>query len=204
MRISVFLILSMIFTMEIKAQEGLEEWEQEIIAQANTAKAVSYLTEEEKQVIFLANLARMDGELFANTILDSYLEGKDKNRYTRSLYKDLAKVENLPMLKPEKDLHQVAEEHAEKSGKRGTTGHERFNKRYEPLLRKYNEVGENLAYGYSQAIDIVIQLLIDEGVPSLGHRKNILSPNFNAIGVSIKDHKNYGSNAVMAFGKRVK
>ena len=32
----------------------------------------------------------------------------------------------------------------------------------------YNHVGENCSYGYEQAIDIVLSLLIDEGVIDFG------------------------------------
>lgn len=182
----------------------LEKWGQEVLARANTAKDVTYLSEEEKDLIFLTNLARLDGELFSETILDNYLKDKKSNRYTRSLYRDLKKIKDLPLLQPEKELYDAAYEHAETSGKRGTTGHQRFGKRYDPLMKEYNEIGENLAYGYRSAPDILIQLLIDEGIPDLGHRKNLLNPNFNAIGVAIESHKEYRFNCVMSFGKKLK
>ncbi len=188
----------------LNGQDGLEKWDQEILSKANTAKNSGFLNDEEKKLIFLANLARIDGELFANTILDNYLEGKKSSRYTKSLYRDLKKISNLPLFMPEHDLFKIAEEHAVTAGKKGTTGHQRFEKRYGPLLGKYNEVAENIAYGYDSALDILIQLLIDEDIPDLGHRHNLLSPNFNAIGVAIKSHKKYRHNCVMSFGKKLK
>ncbi len=192
----------------LKGQASIEgfdlgEWDKEILIRANTAKNAAYLNEEEKALIFLANLARLDGELFSSTILDNYLKGKSSSRYIRSLYRDLRKIKDLPPLEPQKDLSSASEEHAKEQGKSGTTGHQGFAKRYESLMDRYNEIGENLAYGYQSASDILIQLLIDEGIPDLGHRKNNLNPNFNAIGVAIEHHKKYRFNCVMSFGKKV-
>ncbi|MFW5820808.1 MAG: CAP domain-containing protein, partial [Bacteroidota bacterium] len=157
--------------------EELKKWDKNLLTEANTAENADYLSTEEKQIIFLTNLARLNGEKFSETILDKYLENQKSNSYTRSLYRDLKKIKDLPVLKPGKDLYDVAEEHAVISGKKGTTGHQRFEKRYGPLLGKYNEVAENCAYGYESPLDIFIQLLIDEDVPDLGHRKNLLNPN---------------------------
>ena len=106
------------------------------------------------------------------------------------------------MLQSEKDLYVIAKGHAEISGKRGTTGHQRFDKRFNPIMGKYNSVAENCAYGYNEAMEIVLKLLIDEGISSLGHRKNLLNPDYNSIGVSIKKHKSYRHNCVMDFGRK--
>jgi uncharacterized protein YkwD len=108
------------------------------------------------------------------------------------------------MLKPTRELFTIAMEHAITSGKKGTTGHQKFEKRYNPLMQNYSEVAENCAYGYEHAKDILIRLLIDEDIPDLGHRKNILNPNFNAIGVSIQPHRKFRHNCVMSFGSKRK
>jgi len=159
------------------------------------------MTSEEKLIILITNLARTDGDLFSETFLAAYLEGENKNSYTKSLYKDLKSINDLPMLFPEKDLFTVAKGHAEKSGKTGHVGHNGFESRFKPLMKKYNSVAENCAYGYDLAIDISIQLLIDQDVPKLGHRINMLSPDFNSVGVSIQPHKKYRFNCVMDFGR---
>jgi len=64
------------------------------------------------------------------------------------------------------------------------------------------QVGENCSYGFETAIDIVLSLLIDEGVKNKGHRQNILSEDFNSIGVAIRPHITYRVNCVMDFGRR--
>jgi uncharacterized protein YkwD len=153
-------------------------------------------------VILYSNLARMDGPLFAQTFLTEYIRLKEikSTKYTRSLFKDLKNVRDLPMLMPERDLYLGAREHASWAGKKGYEGHKGFKSRFEPLMNKYYEVGENIYYGNYTPLEIVIQLLIDEGISDLGHRANLLNPRFNSIGVSIKPHKEYDYNCVMGFG----
>jgi uncharacterized protein YkwD len=47
-----------------------------------------------------------------------------------------------------------------------------------------------------------MQLLIDDGIESLGHRKNILEPKYQWIGIAIEPHKTYRTNCVMDFAER--
>lgn len=180
-------------------------WTKEELESANTAKDVDYLTDDEKQVIMLCNLARLNGTKFAKTYLDKWLEGKTRNEYTKSLYEDLSKISNLPMLKPNEVLYSTAIKHAIDMGETGQQGHNSsdgtsFGKR---LMKVYGPhlVGENCSYGIQDPQDMVIALLIDDGVKSLGHRKNILNEQFNEIGVSIKPHNSiYKYNSVLDFG----
>lgn len=185
-------------------EETWQQWDEEILATAHTALFSDYFTSEEKKLIWLTNLARTDGKKFEETFLNDYLKNKKESRYSKSLRRDLAKIKGLPLFYPEEDLYRVSLAHAISSGKKGTTGHQGFEKRYSPILGKYREVAENCAYGFDTAADILIELMIDEGIPDLGHRKNLLHPTHNSIGVSIQPHKRFGNNCVMSFGTRIK
>jgi hypothetical protein len=189
--------------LEAQKVEFSWRWDEETVKKARTADDADFLSDDEKKVILYANLARANGRLFASTFLDEYIKIKKlkPNRYTRTLYDELQQVSDLPMLIPESDLYKVAREHASRSGKKGYEGHKGFKQRFTPLMNKYAEVGENIYYGPYTPLEIVIQLLIDEGIEDLGHRKNLLSPNFNSIGVAIKPHKTYEYNCVMGFGQ---
>ena len=66
---------------------------------------------------------------------------------------------------------------------------------------KGNRNGENCAYGLFTARDFISSLLIDDGVPSRGHRDNILKKDFHEVGIAIAfGHSVYNSVLVMDFG----
>lgn len=60
-------------------------------------------------------------------------------------------------------------------------------------------IGENCGYGSNTAREIVAQLIIDDGVPSRGHRKNIYNGAFRVVGVAYRTGGAYGSVCVMDF-----
>ena len=162
-----------------------------------------YLTAEEKEVIRLCNLARNDGKRFWREYCEPNIENKSSS-YVKSLKTDLENTHGLCPLKPSKQLYEAAKFHAIDMGKTGGWGHDSSDglgchDRIRKFTGKKYGTGENCSYGYNKAIDIVLRLLIDENVESLGHRKNILRPEYNFIGVSIQPHKKYGYNCVMDF-----
>ncbi len=60
-------------------------------------------------------------------------------------------------------------------------------------------VAENIAYGENPARAVVIQLLVDDGVPDRGHRDNILDPRWGAAGVACGPHRGYQQICVMDY-----
>jgi uncharacterized protein YkwD len=203
-KINLFLILAL--PLPLLAQpDPWQAWDAAVIRTLNTAAEAEYLNEEEKKVILFINMARHDGPLFSESFLDAYIRQNrlENSSYIRSLRRDLKKVRGQSSLLPETDLTAIAQGHARTMGEKGSTGHDGFKKRFEPLMgNPYMHVAENCSYGYERAIDIVLTLLIDEGIKNLGHRNNILAPDFNSVGVAIRPHKTYRVNCVMDFGYR--
>jgi uncharacterized protein YkwD len=158
----------------------------------------------------LVNLARLNGKKYLQTYFQEYnqtpyLDMKSsKNKYMVSLKSDMDKIKNLIMLMPDPGLYKAAKYHAKDSGKNGIVGHTSsdgttFSKRLPKYVQGWNRIAENCSYGYEDAVSIVGQLLLDEDVPSLGHRKSILNVELEFIGVSITPHSQYRYNCVMDF-----
>lgn len=177
------------------------EWDKPEYRVCNTAAQVSYLSEPEKQIIYILNLARMNPNLFANTVVTQYPDyagalSMKQSTYYKGLLQFLANKKPMPLLYPEQRLFQSANCHAETSGSTGYIGH---NRRTAACRSVETFLGECCQYGVSDPLSVVLELLIDEDVPSLGHRIILFKPH-TQIGVSLRPHKSYRWNAVLDLG----
>jgi uncharacterized protein YkwD len=88
-----------------------------------------------------------------------------------------------------------ANDHVQDQSKSGKTGHQGADGTYvKDRINRYgisNGCGENLAYGPSTARDIVVQLVIDDGVPDRGHRTNFFTPEWSFFGSACGPHPNF-------------
>lgn len=177
------------------------EWNNIKYNNCNTAVNAAYLSRSEKEVIYILNLIRCYPALFAKTVLKKYpaFSGNDYLAddvfYFRSLFDTLLTLQPIQLLYPDKACFISAKCHAYSSGISGYVGHTRKTK--DCISKKYY-YGECCDYGHKDPLDIVLSLLIDEGIPSLGHRIVCLS-SYAKIGVSIQPHTTYGHNAVLDF-----
>lgn len=64
-------------------------------------------------------------------------------------------------------------------------------------------LGENIDFGSNDAKEIILNMLIDDGVPTRGHRKNIISKEYKFIGASLCPHATYHFCCVINFTCRV-
>lgn len=103
---------------------------------------------------------------------------------------------SAPPLELSTCLSRSAQDHANDQGQTGDTGHigeDGSN----PGSRAARHVtgtpycGENISYGSRSARDIVIQLLVDDGVPDRGHRKGLFRKDFKSIGIGYGPHPRY-------------
>jgi uncharacterized protein YkwD len=60
-------------------------------------------------------------------------------------------------------------------------------------------VAENISAGEDDARMVVIQLLVDDGVPSRGHRKNLFNPDLHQAGAGAASHTEYGTVCVIDY-----
>jgi len=59
--------------------------------------------------------------------------------------------------------------------------------------------GENLSYHCETAMEVVLQQIVDDGVPNRGHRENLFNPDFRCCGVFSGVHKDFDTMAVVDY-----
>ncbi|GGI24070.1 hypothetical protein GCM10008119_10820 [Pedobacter mendelii] len=198
-----------------------QTWTDAEFKKANTAANSNYLSNEEKNIILYINLIRIDGEKFYYTFLEDYINNYNSkvkryrnynelkltktNPYYLSLLKHITVAKNLPLFYPDQRLSSLSRGHAIDLNKNNLDTHESSNgNKFSQRLSKYfpnKPMSENIDFGYSNSLDIVCHLLLDCGVPSLGHRFNLLDQKYrlNTVGVSIQPHPSYTWCAVLDF-----
>lgn len=159
----------------------------------------------EVEVVEELNRARTNPSGYADLIalrVDSY-DGKEGRRAIREAIRVLRRTEPVPPLIYSNEVSLAARDHVRDQGRTGRTGHEGsdgsgpFSR-----IRRYVDTSgaaENISYGLLSARDIVVELLIDDGVLSRGHRTNILNPNYSYVGVATGPHERYRFMCVMDF-----
>ena len=85
---------------------------------------------------------------------------------------------------------------ADEQGPTTQTGHTGPNgstmqSRIETFGQWQTTIGENIAYGNTNAQEIIAQLFIDDGVASRGHRVNLMKPEFLFMGARSGPHGQY-------------
>ncbi|MDR0579139.1 MAG: CAP domain-containing protein [Campylobacteraceae bacterium] len=201
-----------------KRENNHEDWN---LALLDTAKDVKYLTPIEKDVILEMNKVRSNPKKYADLYIKPMLSYYNSNIYSppdkipvktaegikaaKECYDVLSKMSPVQLLMPSKGLWQAAKDHALDQSKTGEVGHDGSDgstpfdriKRYGTYLT----AGENIAYKPNTGREIVIGLLIDDGVLSRGHRDNIMHKEYNHAAAAINTHKKYGVMCVIEYAK---
>ena len=182
----------------------------------DTARDVEYMDDIEKDVVLEMNMARTNPKKYAELYIEPRTKKFNGKNYGGNLQtnegvavvneciKFMNSQKSLSTLTPSKGLTRAAKDHAnsqsltDKTGHDGTDGSDPFTrmKRY----GSYKTAGENISYGSKSAREIVVTLLIDDGVKSRGHRKNIMNKDFKTTGVGFANkHKLYGCECVLDY-----
>jgi uncharacterized protein YkwD len=159
--------------------------ERDILAEINLARTnpAVYLTylEDFKKLYHGKEIRYVDGSTLVTNEGLSALE--EAITFVRS-------VQPLPPLELRKGLILGAQDHVNDLVKTGQSGHRGSDgSMLEDRLNRYGNwsvsVGEDIVYRSRKAREDVIALIIDDGVKSRGHRKNIFKSDFHVVGLAL-------------------
>jgi uncharacterized protein YkwD len=144
-----------------------------------------------------------DGQYFknGNGILLESVEGKKNVEEVIAILKE---TRPLVEFKLADGLIKATADHSQDMIKNNKTGHRGSNGSLpEDRVNIYGTaldgVNENISYGAKTARDVVLTMLIDDGVANRSHRKNLLNPNFKVVGLSVGETKAAGIHCVIVF-----
>lgn len=157
------------------------------LARENPGTYASFL--EETRSSYSGNLRVLSGAVPLRT--------QEGVRAVEEAIKFLRNIQPQPPLAFSPGLCQAAADHCrDQAG--GATGHHGSD-RSNPSTRigRYGAWqggwAENIAYGQRSAREIVIALIIDDGVRSRGHRKNIFNASYSVAGAASGPHARFGT-----------
>lgn len=200
-----------------KRSSHMTEWPDSIY---DVVADAYYLSEIDKDVIIELNKCRTNPSRYADEVLVPFLDKmssdgvyfdsdglniktNESKKAIDEAINDLKSQKPLHMLKPKDYLCSAAKDHCADQGPHSRVGHGGSDGS-SPIIRvrRYNpkcySVGENIAYGSPTGLEIIRNLIVDDGVPDRGHRKNIFF-NYNYVGTAFGPHQGYRFMCVMDF-----
>jgi|GEM_PF-337967 hypothetical protein len=189
-----------------KIDSLLVYWPQEKVTKCNTAIDNDELSDTEKRMVFYINLARMDGKRFAKEIIPLYVHYNPyvnmESEYFRSLLRELVLLEELPPFLVHPLLNRLAKEKAISLKNETHISHSGSDERFDKIFKAGGlAAGENIQAGDEDPLNVVMSLLVDEGVSDYGHRRNLLDSYFSHIGLSHGSQRIYDYITIMEFAK---
>jgi uncharacterized protein YkwD len=153
----------------------------------SASKAFSLLSKPEQESLYWLNYFRQNPRRFWNTVMKEFLLQFPEANIMKA-------PQSLPLLAPDSGLVKMATAHAADLKKRnGVISHTSANgKSFVQRIQaagRYSCGAENIFNGSFNALESLIALLIDQGVPDKGHRLNLLDPKFQLVGISFVSFK---------------
>lgn len=153
-------------------------------------KAFQTLTKEEKGFVYWVNVFRSNPKWFYEQPVTSFLKQFPQANTTeaKSLKEELMRANPIPVFVLDEKLLEPAKAHAMDLSVMGALSHTSSSGK--DFAERMKTVGflscaaENLFSGNQDPLEALILLLLDHGVPNLGHRRNLMNPSLQRMGIS--------------------
>lgn len=172
----------------------------DIVEQHNMVRSnpKSYIPILEKQIkLFKGNVMYKPGS-------DVGIETTEGKSAYQECIEFLKKQKALGKLTYDAELSRASQDHADDIGPSGScdhTGSDGSNS--DQRISRYVEwdvtICENIDFGATTGEDIIISLIVDDGVKSRGHRTNIFNDKIKFVGIGMADHAEYGVCTVLNY-----
>jgi len=162
--------------------------------------------EKAKDILYFMNLARSNPAEFANEYIFPRI---NTSKEAEECFNQLVNTNPANGLIWSNELYNSSFDHAKDIGSNGLIGHigsdsSDLAERVERYTGWDGSIGENIYYGLSDPLEIVILFLIDEGIDDRGHRNNILNSKYKYAGIAVYPHFYYGIVCVIHFAENLK
>src|SRR2546427_8972291 len=172
-------------------------------SQGNKSAGEDRLSQAEQDLLSEINQARTHPDVYARYLqsLKPFFKGKNYQPNgqpalttnegwdaVQDAINFLSTAKPQGLLNTSRGLRLAAVTHFRDQNETGATGHRgasssMIEDRVEPFGKWQGAIGENLSYGNESARERVLTWLIDDGVASRGHRKRLLSSDYNVAGL---------------------
>ncbi len=172
----------------------------QMLAETNLARS-----EPRRYAGFLRDLRReFRGKLYGAPGSDTMVMTSEGVPALDEAIRFLGKQAPLPPLAWSQGLAEAAADLVRDQSSSGEVGHTGsrsgdMRERIERHGKWLRQIAENVGYGPDTARLMVMQLIIDDGVPGRGHRKNIFAGGFAVAGAACGSHAVYRNMCVMDF-----
>jgi uncharacterized protein YkwD len=184
---------------------------------ANASAATNPLSVSEREILSEINDARAHPHVYASYLekLKPMFSGKEYRRAghpaliteegwlaVEEAIKFLQAAKPLPPLRFSQGLYLAAQSHVKDQSSSGGVGHKGsdstfIEQRVKPYGTWQGGIGENISYGDDPARERILMWLVDDGFPSRGHRRRLLSSDYNVAGISCGAHPEFSAMCVL-------
>jgi len=149
-----------------------------------------------------------DGKIYSPPDEDPIktIEGKDAVEDAINFLKNQKPLKKLIL---SEEISNACMDHIKDIGPKGMTAHEGSDgKNISERIEKYGEwdgeIAENLDFGFKKAENVILNLIIDDGVKERYQRSNMFYPEFRYIGIAVGTHKDYGVCVCIGYARNIR